>query len=42
LRRNGNGNNSEADRAVFRLRGARLVQMNELAEGERWDDARLK
>lgn len=42
LRRNGNGNTSAAERAVFRLRGARLVQMNELAEGERWDDARLK
>lgn len=41
LRRN-NNNSSDSSKAVCRLEGARLAQMNELPEGERWDDARLK
>ena len=33
---------SDGTQAVLRLMGARLVQMNELAEGEVWNESRLK
>jgi P4 family phage/plasmid primase-like protien len=42
LRRDANGSTSAAERATMTLIGARVVQMNELAEGEVWDEAKLK
>lgn len=42
LLRAGREAKSTAERATLRLAGLRMVLMNELAEGETWDDGRLR
>lgn len=42
LAKNKHGTNSEADRAMARLPGARLALANETAQGSIWDDQKLK
>lgn len=42
LAKNRNGSNTEADRAIARLPGARLALANETAQGSIWDDQKLK